>query len=58
MCNKEDKEMFATKRKVVKPKLSKNKLSNMTKNDWKETNKQSNKDRGISSILYKDIYGG
>jgi hypothetical protein len=50
--------MFATKRKVVKPKLSKNKLSNMTKNDWKETNKQSNKDRGISSILYKDIYGG
>ena len=31
-CNKEDKDMFATRRKVVrKPKLSKNKFINVTK---------------------------
>ena len=48
--------MFATRRKVVrKPKLSKNKFINVTKKDWKETNEQSNKDRGISGITYLDI---
>lgn len=62
MCEKkEDKNMFAntlSKRKAVKkPKLSKNKFSNLTENDWKEANEQTKKDRGISGLTYRDIYG-
>lgn len=59
MCNKEEeKDMFASKRKIVrKPIILKSKFTNLSKCDWKETNEQSNKDRGISGITYRDIYG-
>ncbi|MFE6377225.1 hypothetical protein ACFVRA_18635 [Bacillus subtilis] len=53
--------MFAntlSKRKSVKkPKLARNKFANLSKNDWKEANEQSKKDRGISGLTYRDIYG-
>ncbi|MCA1183623.1 hypothetical protein MOB72_08570 [Bacillus licheniformis] len=45
------------RRSIKKPRLTKNKFANLTKDDWKETNEQSKKDRGISGLTYRDIYG-
>lgn len=47
---------FIKLKAVKKPKLSKNKFSNLTENDWKEANEQTKKDRGISGLTYRDIF--
>lgn len=58
MCNKEDKDMFATKHKSIKkPTIPKNKFKNLSKRDWKETNEASKENRGASALTYQDIYG-
>lgn len=41
------------KRKIV----NKNKLKNMTKQDWIETNEMSKNSRGLSSLSLDDIFG-
>lgn len=33
-----------------------NKMSGMSKEDWKEANKVSKRERGLSKLEYKDIY--
>lgn len=35
---------------LKKPKLTRNKFSNLTESDWKETNEQSKKDQGINGV--------
>jgi hypothetical protein len=40
----------------MKPTIKKNKFKNLTKKDWKESNKSSKDSRGISSIAYSDVY--
>ncbi|ACI91030.1 gp27.2 [Bacillus phage SPO1] len=39
-----------------KPVLRKNKFKNLSKNDWKEANEQSKKDRGIHGVTYHSVY--
>lgn len=57
MYNKEDRDMFTTKRKPVrKPIVTKNKFANLTKKDWEESNESSTENREISSLTYRDIY--
>jgi hypothetical protein len=57
MCDKEDKDMFATKRKSLKKPVIENKFSNLSKKDWKESNEASKENRGASGFTYRDIYG-
>ncbi|MCM3442964.1 hypothetical protein [Metabacillus halosaccharovorans] len=44
--------------KKVKKRKVRNKFSNMSKKDWEEANEESKKNRGISAITHRDIYGG
>lgn len=58
MNEKEDKDMLVTKQKPIKkPIIKKNKFANLTQEDWKESNDATKKNRGASSLTYKDIYG-
>ncbi|MFS0643669.1 hypothetical protein [Siminovitchia sp. 179-K 8D1 HS] len=64
MCkDEEEKEMaiaekeIPLKRILRKPKVKHNKFENMTNDVWKQTNEESKKNRGMSGITHKDLFG-
>lgn len=49
--------LTTNKKPIKKPIIKRNKFANLTQKDWKESNIVTSKNRGVSGLTYKEIYG-